>query len=145
VSGCPDLGYNRSMGKQAEVPKEERFQRIHKLLALGSGVTCRSLAGLFGVSTKTAQRDLEELCERVGGKIRWDRRKGSFVYTQPVTLLNQSFITGENEVTAFLIACAMMRDFSSAPLADEMEALRKALMSGKYNPSAPTQPKPTKY
>jgi predicted DNA-binding transcriptional regulator YafY len=133
------------MGKQAEVPKEERFQRIHKLLALGSGVTCQSLAGLFGTSTKTAQRDMEELNGRVGGKIVWDRRTGSFRYTQPVTLLNQSFITGENEVTAFLIACAMMREFSSAPLADEMEALRKNLMSGKFNPGAPTQPNGSKY
>ena len=62
-----------------------------------------------------------------------------------MTLLNQSFITGENEVTAFLIACAMMRDFSSAPLSDEMEALRKNLMSGKTNPSAPAQPNPSKY
>jgi predicted DNA-binding transcriptional regulator YafY len=138
-------GYNRGMGKHADISKETRLMHIHRLLAAGTYVTCESLAEKMGVSTKTAQRDLADLNAEMGGKIRWDRGLGSFKYTEPVTLLARTFIAGEEEVTAFLMAHAMMKHFSPLPLAKEMERLSQVLMSEKYNAMGPNKPNPNKY
>jgi|GEM_PF-1715347 predicted DNA-binding transcriptional regulator YafY len=139
------MWYDAGMGKKADITKEERFQRIHALLNRQQPVSCDSLAEKLGVSTKTIQRDLEEMNGKIGGKIRWNSREGSYRYTQPVSLWNQTFIVGEDEVTALLLACSMMKDFSSVPLSDEMDRLSRTLMSGKYNPFAFDRPNPSKY
>jgi predicted DNA-binding transcriptional regulator YafY len=133
------------MGKQAATSPAERLDRIHKLLSANQPVTCKILAEKLQISTKTAQRDLQALDREIGYKIRWNKQTRSYEYTGPVTLLNRTFIVGEEEVTAFLLACAMMKDFSGMPLSEEMERLRRTLMGAKYNTPAFNQPNPAKY
>jgi DNA-binding NarL/FixJ family response regulator len=60
---------NRTESKDGEVPIDERDRQLLGLLA--SGATDAVIARTFGLSTRTVQRNIHELMQKVGARTRF--------------------------------------------------------------------------
>lgn len=65
-------------------PPLERMMRIHNAIASGDHPNASSLALEFEVSTKTIQRDIDFMRDRMGLPIEYCARSYGFRYTEPV-------------------------------------------------------------
>jgi predicted DNA-binding transcriptional regulator YafY len=82
----------RYSGEHSELPKNagfsrfpiERMQRLHELLSANRFPNCRKMAVEFEVSTKTIQRDLNFMRDRLRLPLEYDRIRYGFRYTRPV-------------------------------------------------------------
>ena len=59
--------------------------RLHERLKAGSFPNCRKLADELEVSTKTIQRDIDFMRDRMGMPIEYDQLHFGFIYTESVT------------------------------------------------------------
>jgi len=66
-------------------PPLERMMRLHEKLRAGAFPNCRKLADELEVSTKTIQRDIDFMRDRLGLPIEYDQLHFGSVYTEPVT------------------------------------------------------------
>ena len=62
----------------------ERMQRLHEMLSANRFPNCRNMAAEFEVSTKTVQRDLNFMRDRLRLPIEYDNTFFGFRYTHPV-------------------------------------------------------------
>jgi proteasome accessory factor B len=79
------------------------MSKLHALLQEGAYPNCASLARVFEISKKTAQRDLDFMRDRLSLPIAYDARKFGFYYTRPVESL-PSLDVSEGELVALFIA-----------------------------------------
>jgi len=84
-------------------PPLERMMRLHERLRAGAFPNCRKLADELEVSTKTIQRDIDFMRDRLGLPIEYDQLHFGFVYTEPVTSF-PSIAVSEGEVVALFVA-----------------------------------------
>ena len=84
-------------------PPLERMSKLHALLQEGAYPNCATLARVFEISKKTAQRDLDFMRDRLSLPIAYDARKFGFYYTCPVESL-PSLDVSEGELVALFIA-----------------------------------------
>ncbi len=84
-------------------PPLERMMRLHEKLRAGAFPNCRKLADELEVSTKTIQRDIDFMRDRLGLPIEYDQLHFGFVYTEPVTSF-PSIEVSEGEVVALFVA-----------------------------------------
>src|SRR6185295_15524659 len=92
-----------SKAPQFSRPPLERMMRLHEKLRAGSFPNCRKLADELEVSTKTIQRDIDFMRDRLGLPIEYDQLHFGFVYTEPVTSF-PSIEVSEGEVIALFVA-----------------------------------------
>lgn len=77
--------------------------RLHEKLKAGTFPNCRKLAGELEVSSKTIQRDIDFMRDRLNLPIAYDQLHFGFVYTEPVTSF-PSIEVSEGEVVALFVA-----------------------------------------
>lgn len=84
-------------------PPYARMLKIHELLAAGKFPNCTTLAGVFEVSYKTVQRDIDFMRDQMLLPIDYDSVQHGFHYTKPVGSFPAVNIT-QGEVVALLVA-----------------------------------------
>jgi proteasome accessory factor B len=84
-------------------PPLERMMRIHHEIASGSYPNASTMARELEVSTKSIQRDLEFMRDRLDLPLEYDGSKFGYHYTEPVSAFPTLQIT-EGELVALLIA-----------------------------------------
>ena len=84
-------------------PPLERMMRIHHEIASGSYPNASTMARELEVSTKSIQRDLEFMRDRLNLPLEYDGSKFGYYYTEPVSSFPTLQIT-EGELVALLIA-----------------------------------------
>jgi proteasome accessory factor B len=84
-------------------PPLERMMRIHQAVVAGGYPNATTLANEIEVTTKTIQRDIEFMRDRLQLPIEYDSRRYGYYYTQPVSSFPTLQIT-EGELFALLVA-----------------------------------------
>jgi len=84
-------------------PPLERMMRIHHEIASGSYPNASTLAREMEVSTKSVQRDIEFMRDRLNLPVAYDGSRFGYHYTEPVSSFPTFQIT-EGELVALLIA-----------------------------------------
>jgi proteasome accessory factor B len=84
-------------------PPLERMMRIHQEIASGSYPNASTLARSMEVSTKSIQRDLEFMRDRLDLPLEYDSSRFGYYYSEPVSSFPTLQIT-EGELVALLIA-----------------------------------------
>jgi predicted DNA-binding transcriptional regulator YafY len=92
-----------SKASQFSRPPLERMMRLHQRLVAGDFPNCRKLSDELEVSTKTIQRDIDFMRDRLGLPIEYDQLHFGFVYTEPVTHFPNVEVS-EGEVVALFVA-----------------------------------------
>lgn len=95
-------------------PPYERMMHIHEELKNERHPNCSSLARYFEVSTKTVQRDIDFMRDRMSLPIDYDEAERGFYYTSPVENLPLVTIT-EGEAVAMLVAQKAIEQYSGTP------------------------------
>src|SRR5213592_1411448 len=83
-------------------PPLERMMRMHERLQAGRYPNCRKLANELEVSSKTVQRDLDFMRDRLGLPIAYDQLHFGFFYSEPVASFPNVEIS-EGELVALYI------------------------------------------
>ena len=84
-------------------PPLERMMRIHQEIASGSYPNASTMARELEVSSKSIQRDLEFMRDRLNLPLEYDGSRFGYYYTEPVSSFPTLQIT-EGELVALLIA-----------------------------------------
>ena len=84
-------------------PPLERMMRIHHEIASGSYPNASTMARELEVSTKSIQRDLEFMRDRLNLPLEYDGSRFGYYYTEPVSSFPTLQIT-EGELVALLVA-----------------------------------------
>jgi predicted DNA-binding transcriptional regulator YafY len=95
-------------------PPLERMMRIHNAIASGDHPNASSLAREFEVSTKTIQRDIDFMRDRMGLPIEYCARRYGFHYTEPVDAFPTLQIT-EGELFALVVAEKALQQYRGSP------------------------------
>ncbi len=95
-------------------PPLERMMRIHKALSSGKHPNTTALANEMEVSTKTIQRDIDFMRDRMGLPIEYVKQKYGFHYTEAVEAFPTLQIT-EGELVALVIAEKALQQYRGTP------------------------------
>ncbi|MCC5024152.1 MAG: HTH domain-containing protein [Candidatus Synoicihabitans palmerolidicus] len=99
----------------------ERMMRIHDRLCDGSSLNCTRFAAELEVSRKTIQRDIDNMRDRLGLPIEYDRVSHSYLYTWPV----EAFPTvqmSEGDAVALFVAERALEPLRGTPLYDRLQS-----------------------
>ena len=106
-------------------PPLDRMMRIHAALQEGNFPNCSTLARHLEVSTKTVQRDLEFMRDRLDLPLEFDPFRNGYHYTEEVKSFPTLQIT-EGELFALLVAEKALQQYRGTPFeARLVGALRK--------------------
>jgi len=83
---------------------------------------CTSFAAEWEISTKTAQRDLEYLQDRMGAPLEYDALKRGYFYTEPTFML-PAVQMNEGELAALLMGSKVLEQFQGTPMAAKLAAV----------------------
>lgn len=100
--------------KGASRPPLERMMRIHAQLKAGDYPNCRKIAEDMEVSSKTIQRDIDFMRDRLGLPIEYDALRFGFNYTEGVTSF-PSIEVSEGEVAALFVAQKALAQYRGTP------------------------------
>ena len=103
--------------------------RLHEKLKAGSFPNCRKLADELEVSTKTIQRDIDFMRDRLNLPIEYDQLHFGFVYTEPVT----SFPTievSEGEVVALFVAQKALEQYKGTSFEKSLRTAFEKITEG---------------
>jgi predicted DNA-binding transcriptional regulator YafY len=109
----------RTIPLPASRPPLARMMRIHEALQDGRLTTCRKLAALLEVSTKTIMRDLAFMRDQLGLPTEYDVGTQSWRYAYPV----KNFPTvqmSEGELLALLVARKALEQYRGTPYHDQL-------------------------
>src|SRR4051794_29950597 len=95
-------------------PPLERMMRIHGQLKAGDFPNCRKIADELEVSTKTIQRDIDFMRDRLGLPIEYDPLRFGFYYTEEVASF-PSIEVSEGEVAALFVAQKALAQYKGTP------------------------------
>ena len=111
-------------------PPLERMMRLHHKLIAGDFPNCRKLADELEVSTKTIQRDIDFMRDRLGLPIEYDQLHFGFVYTEPVTHFPNIEVS-EGQVVALFVAQKALEQYRGTsfekPLRTAFEKITEGL------------------
>ncbi len=110
-------------------PPIDRMMKIHEQLSAGKPANCSTLARLLEVSTKTVQRDLEFMRDRLRLPVDYDASRRAYRYTEPV----KSFPTmqvSEGEVFALLVAQRAVEQYKGTPFHAQLARTFEKLTAG---------------
>jgi len=95
-------------------PPLERMMRIHGQLKADDFPNCRKIADELEVSSKTIQRDIDFMRDRLGLPIEYDPLRFGFRYTQEVESF-PSIEVSEGEVAALFVAQKALAQYKGTP------------------------------
>lgn len=107
-------------------PPLDRMMRIHEQLKSGKHPNCSTLARALEVSTKTVQRDLEFMRDRMNLPLQWEAAYNGYHYTEEV----DSFPTlqiSEGELFALLVAEKALQQYRGTPYEKRLVGALKKL------------------
>jgi proteasome accessory factor B len=90
------------------------MMRIHAQLKAGLYPNCRKIAEEIEVSTKTIQRDIDFMRDRLGLPIEYDPLRVGFYYSEAVTSF-PSIEVSEGEVAALFVAQKALAQYKGTP------------------------------
>ena len=93
----------RQLSGRFSRPPLERMMRIHERIKSGGFPNCRNLAGELEVSSKTVQRDIDFMRDRLGLPIEYDQLRFGFHYTEPVANFPNIEVS-QGEIIALFVA-----------------------------------------
>jgi proteasome accessory factor B len=106
------------------------MMRLHQKLVAGDFPNCRKLSDELEVSTKTIQRDIDFMRDRLGLPIEYDQLHFGFVYTEPVTSF-PSIEVSEGEIVALFVAQKALQQYRGTsfekPLRTAFEKITEGL------------------
>jgi len=95
---------------------------LDQLLRNNKYPNCTSFAGEWEISTKTAQRDIDYLKDRMGAPIEYEALKRGYYYTEPTFML-PAMQMNEGELAALLMGSKMLEAFQGTPMAEKLSAV----------------------
>lgn len=93
--------------------------RLHEKLKAGKFPNCRKLAKELEVSSKTIQRDIDFMRDRLNLPIEYDQLNFGFSYTEPVTSFPSIEVT-EGEIVALFVARKAMEQYRGTPFENSL-------------------------
>lgn len=115
--------------RQFSRPPLERMMKLHQKLIAGGFPNCRKLSDELEVSSKTIQRDIDFMRDRLGLPIAYDQLHFGFVYTQPVTHF-PSIEVSEGEVVALLVAQKALAQYRGTSFENPLKAAFQKIADG---------------
>lgn len=110
-------------------PPMERMMRIHSAIASGDHPNASTLARDLEVTTKTIQRDLEFMRDRMNLPIEYVAARNGYVYTEEVEAFPTLQIT-EGELFAMMVAEKALQQYRGTPFEKRLVgAFRKLAQS----------------
>jgi proteasome accessory factor B len=100
--------------EQLSRPPLERMMRIHTQLKAGDFPNCRKIADDLEVSSKTIQRDIDFMRDRLGLPIEYDPQRVGYYYTEEVAAF-PSIEVSEGEVAALFVAQKALAQYKGTP------------------------------
>ncbi len=100
----------------------ERLLAFDQLLKNNQYPNCTSFAADWEVSTKTAQRDIDFLRDRMHAPVEYDALHRGYHYTEPTFML-PAVQMNEGELAALLMGSKMLEAFQGTPMADKLTAV----------------------
>ena len=82
-------------------------------------VNCLSLSAEWEVSPKTVQRDIDFLRDQLRAPLVFDRKRRSFVFTEPTWSL-PAMAVSEGEIVAILLGARMLEQYHGTPAAQQL-------------------------
>src|SRR6184192_4204690 len=110
-------------------PPLERMMRMHHRLKAGRYPNCRKLADELEVSSKTVQRDIDFMRDRLGLPIQYDQLHFGFYYTEPVTNF-PSIEVSEGEVVALFVAHKALGQYKGTSFEKPLTAAFRKITDG---------------
>ena len=110
-------------------PPLERMLRLHRQLQARHFPNCRKLADDLEVSTKTIQRDLDFMRDRLGLPIEYDQLRFGFFYSEPVTGF-PSVEVSEGEIVALFVAQKALAQYRGTPFEKQLGAAFEKISKG---------------
>ncbi len=100
----------------------ERLLALDQLLKNNQYPNCTSFAADWEISTKTAQRDIDFLRDRMGAPLEYDALHRGYHYTEPTFML-PAIQMNEGELAALLMGSKMLEAFQGTPMTDKLTAV----------------------
>jgi len=110
-------------------PPLERMMKLHNKLNAGKFPNCRKLADELEVSTKTIQRDIDFMRDRLNLPIEYDQIHFGFFYTEPVTHF-PSIEVSEGEVVALFVAQKALAQYKGTSYEKPLKSAFKKITDG---------------
>jgi predicted DNA-binding transcriptional regulator YafY len=104
----------------------ERLLDLDRRLRNNEHPNCTSFAVDWEISTKTAQRDIDFLRDRMGAPLEYDALNRGYFYTEPTFML-PAVQMNEGELAALLMGSKMLEAFQGTPMADKLSAVFEKL------------------
>ena len=102
---------------------------VHARLKAGDFPNCRKMADELEVSTKTIQRDLDFMRDRLGLPIEYDQLQFGFFYSEPVTAF-PSIEVSEGEIVALFVAQKALAQYEGTPFAKPLKTAFAKISDG---------------
>jgi predicted DNA-binding transcriptional regulator YafY len=129
VAGMPRRSLRSQQTGTLSRPPLARMMQVHAKLQARTFPNCRQLAEDLEVSSKTMQRDIDFMRDRLGLPIAYDPLRLGFAYTEPVT----SFPTvevSEGEVVALFVAQKALEQYKGTPFEAPLRAAFQKIGDG---------------
>jgi predicted DNA-binding transcriptional regulator YafY len=104
----------------------ERLLALDKQIRGNEYPNCTTFAAEWEVTTKTVQRDIEFMKDRMGAPIEYDALKRGFYYTEPTFML-PAVQMNEGELAALLMGSKALEQFQGTPMAEKLTAVFEKL------------------
>ena len=103
--------------------------QLHQQIQAGRFPNCRKLADELEVSSKTIQRDVEFMRDRLGLPIEYDQLQFGFYYTEPVTSF-PSIEVSEGEIVALFVAQKALEQYRGTTFERPLKAAFQKIADG---------------
>jgi proteasome accessory factor B len=110
-------------------PPLERMKMLHEKIQAGAFPNCRKLAEELEVSSKTIQRDIDFMRDRLNYPIEWDQAHLGFYYTAPVSNLPGMEVS-EGEIVALFIAQKALEQYRGTSFEQSLRTAFQKICSG---------------
>ncbi len=110
-------------------PPLERMMKLHNHLNARLFPNCRKIAEELEVSSKTIQRDIDFMRDRLGLPIGYDQLQFGFYYTEPVANF-PSIEVSEGEVVALFVAQKALAQYKGTTFEKSLKAAFQKIANG---------------
>jgi predicted DNA-binding transcriptional regulator YafY len=110
-------------------PPLQRMMRLHAALKSHHFPNCQKIAAELEVSSKTIQRDIDFMRDRLGLPIGYDSQKFGFYYTEAVTGF-PSIEVSEGEITALFVAQKALAQYKGTPFERPLRSAFRKITDG---------------
>lgn len=119
----------RSPGLPRSRPPLARMLQLHERLRANMFPNCSKLAAELEVSTKTIQRDIDFMRDRLNLPIAYDQLQFGFFYSEPVTSF-PSIEVSEGEVLALFVAQIALRQYQGTAFEQRLRSAFQKITDG---------------